>query len=98
MRLKDITDEMADAANIALHEFMWGPEEPLTRRDLGIIRQSMKVAIAAALAKGRVCVCVCNVGVQECPEHPGRLRIKEEKIAFRKEWDARVREENNANH
>lgn len=49
MKLEDITDEMADAANIALHEFLWGPEEPLTRRDFGIIRQGMKVAIAAAL-------------------------------------------------
>ena len=35
--------------------------------------------------------CVCNVGVQECPIHPGRLRSKEEKIAFRKAWDARVK-------
>jgi hypothetical protein len=31
--------------------------------------------------------CVCNVGVQECPRHPGRLRTQEEKIAFRKAWD-----------
>jgi len=94
MKLEDITDEMADAANIALHEFMWGPEEPLTRRDLGIIRQSMKVAIAAAFAQKDACV--CTIGVQECSEHPGQLRTKEEKIAFRKEWDARVGEENNA--
>lgn len=38
--------------------------------------------------------CVCNVGVQVCPEHPGRVRLKtqEEKIAFRKQWDARVDE------
>lgn len=49
MKIEDVTDEMADAANIALHEVLWGPEEPLTRRDLGIIRQPMKVAIAAAL-------------------------------------------------
>lgn len=35
-------------------------------------------------------VCVCNVGAQECPVHPGRVRTKEEKIAFRKNWDAKV--------
>lgn len=40
---------MADAASAAMHEFMWGTEEPPSRRDLGIIRQAMKVAIAAAL-------------------------------------------------
>ena len=34
--------------------------------------------------------CLCRVGVQECPVHPGRLLAKEQKIAFRKEWDARV--------
>lgn len=36
--------------------------------------------------------CLCNVGVQECPVHPGRLRTKDEKIAFRKAWDAAVDE------
>lgn len=36
--------------------------------------------------------CVCNVGVQECSEHPGRLTDKEKNIAFRKAWDARVLE------
>lgn len=34
--------------------------------------------------------CVCTVGVQDCRAHPGRLRTKDEKIAFRKAWDARV--------
>lgn len=34
--------------------------------------------------------CVCNVGVQECPAHPDRLKTKEEKIEFRKQWDRRV--------
>ena len=34
--------------------------------------------------------CVCNVGVQECAAHPGRLLTQEEKIEFRKAWDARV--------
>jgi hypothetical protein len=34
--------------------------------------------------------CVCNVGVQECPVHPGRLKTQEEKIEFRKKWDARA--------
>lgn len=36
--------------------------------------------------------CVCTVGAVACPEHPGRLKTKEEKIAFRKAWDARVEE------
>lgn len=35
-------------------------------------------------------VCLCNVGVQECPIHPGHLMTQEEKIASRKSWDARV--------
>lgn len=34
--------------------------------------------------------CVCEVGVQECSVHPGRLLTQEQKIAFRKAWDARV--------
>lgn len=34
--------------------------------------------------------CRCNIGVQSCPVHPGRLKTQEEKIAFRKAWDARV--------
>lgn len=34
-------------------------------------------------------LCKCNVGVQTCPAHPGKVRLKtkEEKITFRKEWD-----------
>jgi hypothetical protein len=34
--------------------------------------------------------CVCNIGCQRCGIHPGNLRTKEEKIAFRKAWDAQV--------
>lgn len=34
--------------------------------------------------------CVCNVGVQECPRHPGRLMTQEEKIQYRKQWDEKV--------
>lgn len=34
--------------------------------------------------------CLCDIGVQDCVVHPGRLRSKEQKIAFRKDWDARV--------
>lgn len=34
--------------------------------------------------------CVCRVGAQECPIHPGNTRTKEEKIAFRKAFDAEV--------
>lgn len=34
--------------------------------------------------------CLCNIGVQECPTHPGRLNTKEQNIAFRKDWDSRV--------
>lgn len=34
--------------------------------------------------------CECNIGVQQCPVHPGRLLDQEQKIAFRKAWDARV--------
>jgi hypothetical protein len=43
-----ITDEAADAANQAWHDFVWGPDEPLSQRDLGITRQAWKVAIEAA--------------------------------------------------
>jgi hypothetical protein len=35
-------------------------------------------------------VCTCGVGARECLLHPGRLRTQEEKVAFRKRWDARV--------
>lgn len=34
--------------------------------------------------------CLCNVGAQECPVHPGNTWDQERKVAFRKEWDARV--------
>jgi hypothetical protein len=34
--------------------------------------------------------CVCNVGVVECSFHPKRLLTKEQKIDFRKDWDAKV--------
>lgn len=37
-----------------------------------------------------VSACVCNVGAQPCPEHPGHTKTQDEKIAFRKAWDARV--------
>lgn len=42
---------------------------------------------AANLLEGS---CLCNVGVQECPVHPGHLMTKEEKIQFRKDWDKKV--------
>jgi hypothetical protein len=31
--------------------------------------------------------CVCNIGVQECSMHPGRLRTPEQKRVFSQEWD-----------
>lgn len=34
--------------------------------------------------------CVCDIGVQACPWHPDHLLTKEQKIQFRKDWDARV--------
>lgn len=47
-----ITDEQADAAQIAFHEFVFGLDvAPPTRRDLGILRQAWKVAIEAALGE-----------------------------------------------
>ena len=36
--------------------------------------------------------CNCNIGVQECPIHPGRLRTKEERIFFGKDFDRRYAE------
>ena len=40
----------ATRAQIAFHEFVFGPDvAPPTRRDLGILRQAWKVAIEAAL-------------------------------------------------
>lgn len=49
-------------------------------------------AVLAAVDQG-VSNCLCNVGAQECPIHPGRLRTKQQKIEFRKEWDKRVQKE-----
>lgn len=43
-----ITDEEADRANQAFHDYVWGPEEPLTKRDLSITRQAWKCALEAA--------------------------------------------------
>jgi hypothetical protein len=40
--------------------------------------------------------CVCNIGVQECTVHPGRLFTTLERILFEKEWDRRVRESKDA--
>jgi hypothetical protein len=34
--------------------------------------------------------CLCATGVQPCPRHPNHLATKEDKIRFRKDWDARV--------
>lgn len=50
------------------------------------------VTEAAAPSATRDEVCLCNVGVQECPTHPGRLLSKDERIAFRKAWDDRAAE------
>lgn len=36
--------------------------------------------------------CWCNVGTLECPRHETKTKSKEEKIAFRKDWDERVRD------
>lgn len=49
---RPVTDERADAAQIAFHEFVFGPDEPLTARDIGITRQAWKVALEAARAVG----------------------------------------------
>lgn len=35
--------------------------------------------------------CVCNIGAQACAVHNRPTWSQEEKIAFRKAWDARVR-------
>lgn len=45
---RPVTDEQADAAQIAFHEYVFGPDEPLTARDIGVARQAWKVAIQAA--------------------------------------------------
>ena len=46
------TDEQADAANIAWHQFVFPQEEPPTPRDLGATRQAWKAALAAAWEAG----------------------------------------------
>lgn len=35
-------------------------------------------------------LCECKIGAGECAIHPGRTKTQEEKVAFRKAWDARV--------
>ncbi len=50
------------------------PADPSTRRRMEVVEPA----------------CVCTIGAQLCDVHPGNLRTKEEKIAFRKAWDARV--------
>lgn len=47
--MANVTDDMADRAAQAFHEFTWGPEEPLTRRELAIVRQAWKHALTEAL-------------------------------------------------
>lgn len=42
------TDEEADAANIAFHEYAGGWVDGPSRRELGITRQAWKVALIAA--------------------------------------------------
>jgi hypothetical protein len=34
--------------------------------------------------------CVCNIGVQECERHPGRLFTIDQRFASERAWDARV--------
>lgn len=46
-----ISDDVADAAQIEFHEFIYGWEEPLTRRQLGFLRQAWKCAISVAVDK-----------------------------------------------
>ena len=38
--------------------------------------------------------CICNVGASACPRHPHHLKTKEQKIQFRRDWDARTIESN----
>jgi hypothetical protein len=49
--MTNVTDDMADRAAQAFHEFTLG-EEPLTRRELGIVRQAWKYALTEALKEG----------------------------------------------
>jgi hypothetical protein len=43
-----VTDEQIEAAQDAFHEFIFGFEGPLTRRDKSITRQGWRVALEAA--------------------------------------------------
>ena len=47
-RLSRVTDEQIEAAQDAFHEFIFGFEGPLTRRDKSITRQGWRVALEAA--------------------------------------------------
>lgn len=42
-------DEAVEAMQDAYHEFVFGPEEPLSSRDKGITKQAEKVSLLAAL-------------------------------------------------
>lgn len=53
-------------------------------------RRALAAALDRLTALEGTSDCVCDVGVQECPVHPGRLWDQERKVAFRKDWDARV--------
>lgn len=44
-----VTAEMADRAQDAHHEYLFGNDDPLTERDKAITRQAWKVALEAAL-------------------------------------------------
>lgn len=35
--------------------------------------------------------CVCNVGVQDCPAHPGRLFTIDQRFEFERAWDRKVK-------
>lgn len=48
---KTIPDDVADEAQLAFHEFVWGAENWPTKRELGITRQAWKCAIAVAFDK-----------------------------------------------
>lgn len=53
-------------------------------------RRALAAALERLAALEGTSDCVCDVGVQECPVHPGRLWDQERKIAFRKAWDEKV--------
>ncbi len=48
----EIPDGVADRAQVAFHEFVFGQGAPLTARDLGVMRQAWKVALRAAKEAG----------------------------------------------